>query len=348
MRLNRLFLASLTAALFFASCDNNDDQDAPLGTYDNGILVLNEGGLGTVTYVSQDLATVQQDIFGLVNGDDNDLGAYTQSMFFDGNRAFVISNGSNKITVVNRYSFEFIATISTGFQVPRYGVVYNGKAYVTNSNSFADATDDFISVIDLATLSVETPIAVNNKAEKIVEENGKLYVSGGFYGEGNLITVINASTKSIVTTINVGESPNSMEEKDGVLYVLCGSYTNTSKLVRVNLSDNSIASEVTFPESMGNAANLDIENNKLYFSVGAKVYKIELNAATISDAPIFTVDSTEGYTGYGFAVKNDRVYISDPAGNFSSDGSIFIYNTSGTFVQEIPVGLGPNGIYFNN
>jgi len=348
MRLNRLLLASISAIFLFASCDNDDDNDAPLGTYDNGILVLNEGGLGTVSFISADLATVEQDVFALVNGNEQDIGAYVQSMFFDGDRAFIISNGSNKITVVNRYTFEYLATITAGFQVPRYGVVFNGKAYVTNSNSFSNPTDDFIAVINLSTLAVEAPITINNQAEKIIEENGKLYVSGGFYGEGNLISVINPANKSIVTTINVGESPNSLEEENGILYVLCGSYTSASKMVRVRLSDNLILSEVTFPQTMGNAANLDIENNKIYFSVGAKVYKTDLNVTTVSDSPLFTVPSNEAYTGYGFAVNNNRIFISDPASDFSSDGSIFIYNTSGTFIDEIPVGLGPNGFYFND
>ncbi len=348
MKLTRFFLAAISATFLFASCDNDDDNDAPLGTYDNGVLVLNEGGLGTVSYISSDLTTIQHDIFTLVNGDDLDIGAYAQSMFFDGDRAFIISNGSNKITVVNRYTLEFIATISNGLQVPRYGVVYNGKAYVTNSNSFSDATDDFIAVINLSNLTVETPIATNNQAEKIIEENGKLFVSGGFYGEGNLISVINPADKSIVTTINVGESPNSFEAENGILYILCGSYTDASKLVRVRLSDYSIVNAVTFPETMGNAANLDIEDNKLYFSVGPKVYKTDLDTGTVLDSPLFTVPSTEGYTGYGFAVHNNQIFISDPAGDFSSDGSVFIYNTSGAFIDEIQVGLGPNGFYFND
>lgn len=348
MQLNRFFLMALASSLFLVSCETNDINDTPLGSYDNGILVLNEGGIGTVTYISNDLATVQQDIFTLVNGDTEELGAYVQSLFFDGNRAFIISNGSNKITVVNRYTFEYIATISTGLTVPRYGVVFNGKAYVTNSNSFGSSTDDFVAVINLANLTVEAPIAVNNQAEKIIEENGKLYVSGGFYGSGDLITVINPVSKTILTTIPVGEAPNSMEEKNGVLYVLCGSYTDASKLVRINLADNTILNEISFPATMGNAGNLDIDNEQIYFSVGPKVYTMALNAATVTDTPLFNTQSTSAYIGYGFAVNKGKVYISEAASDFSSDGKIFVYSTSGTFIGEVSAGLGPNGFYFND
>jgi hypothetical protein len=346
MKINKLLFAAIAGSLFFASCNNDDDKAKPLGSYDNGVLVLNEGGLGTVTYVSDDLSLVQQDIFGVVNGTGQDLGAYTQSIFFDGDRAFIISNGSNKITVVNRYTFQFIATISTGLTVPRYGVVYNGKAYVTNSNSFDSATDDFIAVIDLSTLALETPIAVNNQAERLVVNNGKLYVSGGFYGSGDKLTIIDAASKTILNTLTVGESPNSLEVEDGNLFVLCGSWTGPSKLVKVKLSDNSL-SEIPFPDTMGNAGNLDIENDKVYFTVGPKIYKFSDNATTITDTPLVDTQSASAYIGYGFAVKDDKIYISEAADDFASDGKIFVYSTNGETISQIPVGLGPNGFYFN-
>lgn len=347
MKRNKLFLTALLGGLFFMSCDSSDDNEAPLGSYDNGILVLNEGGTGEVTFISNDLQTVQHNVFDVVNGDANDLGMYTQSIFFDGDRAFVISNGSNKITVVNRYTFEFIATISTGLDVPRYGVAYNGKAYVTNLKGFASGSDDYLAVINLANYTLEAPIAVNTYADRIIEKEGVLYVSGGSFGSGDKVTVINPATKSIVTDIAVGVSPNSFEEDNGILYVLCGSFSDNSKIVKVNMANNTIVGEIAFPESMGNAQNLDIEEGKIYFSVGGKVYKTNTNVSAVTDTPLFDTQSTSGYIGYGFAVNNNRVFISESKDDFISDGKIYIYSTSGQFIDDIPAGLGPNGFYFN-
>lgn len=348
MKFNKLFLAALAGSLFFVSCSNDDDKTVePLGNYDNGVLVLNEGGIGTVTYINDDLTTTQQDIFTVVNGDTNDLGAYTQSLFFDGDRAFIISNGSNKITVVNRYTFAYIGSITTGLTVPRYGVVYNGKAYVTNSNSFGSATDDFITVINLSDLSVEDPIAVNNQAERLVENDGKLYVSGGFYGAGSDITVIDAATKTITATITVGESPNSLEVNNGVLYVLCGSWTGLSKIVKVSLTDNTVSGEIPFAVTMGNAQNLDVDSGKLYFTVGAKIYKFNTNTTSVIDTPFIDTQSESDYIGYGFAVNDGKIYISEAAEDFTSDGKVFVYSTGSAQLANITVGLGPNGFYFN-
>ncbi len=345
--MKKIFLTSCFAAFLLFSC-SDDSAITPLGDYDNGILVLNEGGFGTVTYISNDLQTVEQDVYAAVNGATAEIGQFTQHIFFSGNRAFIISGGSNKITVVNRYTFEHIDTVETGLSNPRYGVAHNGKAYVTNSADFMTTADDYIAVFDLESLEVEAPIAVNDIAERIIEENGKLYVMNGSFGSGSGITVINPATRQIETTINVGTAPNSLDEEDGFLYVLCASFAEPSRLVKINLSSNLVVSTLEMPEAMANAKNLDIEDGMAYFSVGSKVYKVALNATSITDTPLFDTQSTSAYIGYGFAVEDDRVYISEAREDFVSDGKIYIYSTAGTIIDEIPVGLGPNGFYFND
>ncbi|HRN99385.1 MAG TPA: hypothetical protein PLA69_08770 [Flavobacterium sp.] len=339
-------VALLLASAFLYSCADEEPVKA-LGSYDNGILVLNEGGFGTVTYISDDLQTVEQDIYTAVNGASAEMGQYTQNIFFSGDRAFIISGGSNKITVVNRYTFEHLHTIETGLSNPRYGVAFNGKAYVTNSADFMTTADDYVAVIDLEMLEVEDPIAINDAAERIIEDDGKLYVTNGSFGSGSNITVINPSTKQVETTVAVGTAPNSLEEEDGILYVLCSSFSEPSRLVKVNPVTNTVISTIEMPASMSDAKNLDIEDGHVYFSVGAKVYKVPLNATAITDTPLFDTGSASAYIGYGFAVKDNRVYISEAREDFVSDGKVFIYSTSGAFIDEIPAGLGPNGFYFN-
>jgi hypothetical protein len=331
----------------FISCTSDDSNPAPLGSYDNGVLVLNEGGFGEITYLSNDLQTVQNDVFAAVNGETENLGTYAQSMFFNGDRAYIISNGSNKITVVNRYSMEYIATIATGMQIPRYGVVYNGKAYITNMNDYASSTDDFVTVINLADFTVETPIAIHNIAERLVAYDGRLYVSGGAFGMGDTITVVDIQSKTIEDTITVGVSPNSLEEKNGTLYVLCGSFSAESKLVKINLATNAIIDTVPFPATMGNAQNLDIEGNSVYFSVGPKVYKNDVNLDAVIDEPLFAAPSTSAYIGYGFGVNADRIFLTEAAEDFTSFGKVFVYSINGTYLDDLQTGLGPNGVYFN-
>ncbi|NMH28140.1 DUF5074 domain-containing protein [Flavobacterium silvaticum] len=347
MNIKKLLLLSFTAA-FFASCSNDDDNRAPLGDYDNGVLVLNEGGTGTVTYISDDFNTVQQDIFYEVNGETQDLGQYTQSIFFDGDRAFVIS-GSNKITVVNRYTFEYIATIDSGFAAPRYGTVANGKAYVTNSNTFDfPATDDYVSVINLQTLAVVGTINTNASAERIIEANGKIYVSNGFFGSGNSITVIDPSTDAITATIETDFAPNSFDIENGQLYALCAGFSGAGELIKINTQNNTLSQTIELPETQSGLANLDVDNGNFYYTASGNIYKYALNATAFTDTAFVATGSTNPYMGYGFAVNNGRIYISEAAEDFTSDGKIFVYdNSNGTLLNQTTVGLGPNGFYFN-
>ena len=349
MKITKFFLMALASSMMFVSCSSDDNNgnpepEVPLGAYDNGILIVNEGNgsAGTISYITNDLVGVAQDIYGTVNAGDG-IGGYVQSMFFDGDRAFIVSNGSNKVTVVNRYTFALIGKIETGFSVPRYGVVEGGKAYVTNLGDFGSLTDDFVSVINLQSLTVESTIPMNAVAEKIVAENGKVYVANGSYGAGSTVTVINTSNNAIESTIDVGLAPNSMETEDGFLYVLCANYTADSKLVKINLATGLKVSETEMP-GLANAQNFNIEDNKIYFTVNSAVYKENLSSTTISATPLFTSTAT---TLYGFAVEDDLLFVGD-AKDYASDGEVFIYNTAGVLQKSHSVGLIPNGFYFND
>ena len=141
-KLSKLVTMAIISGFLLNSCSSDNDNvdpdgPQPEGDFTEGFFLLNEGSqsAGTVSYVSRDFQTIEQEIFQNAN-ENNDLGRFTQSIFFEDDRAYIISNGSNLITVVNRYTFELVGTIESGLNVPMYGAVENGKAYVTNLASF--------------------------------------------------------------------------------------------------------------------------------------------------------------------------------------------------------------------
>lgn len=354
MKFSKLFFVALVSVSVFVSC-TNDNEKVDSGDYNEGVLVLNEGssGQGSVSYISNDLTTFTQDAYTTVNGSDL-LGKFVQSVFFDGDKAYIISGGSNKITVVNRNTFNIIAKIETGLVTPRYGVVKDGKAYVTNANTYADwgapadaagYTDDFIAVINLATNTVESKIELKATANRILLDNGKLYITEPYNNEK--ILVVNPTTKSLEAPINIGSDADTMESKDGILYVMRSPYGVASEIVKVKLSDKSL-SKITFPAALQNAKNLDIDQNKIYYTVGTSVYGMNLTATEASSTAIFSYTSDSKYGKmYGFAVKNNHVFIAD-GGDFSANSKAYVYSLTGTLEKEFTVGVGPNGFYFND
>ena len=350
MKLTRLLFLALSSALLI-SCTDDDDQQDSLGQYDNGIFILNEGSSngGSVSFISNDLTQFTADAYRSSNLTDF-TGTYLQNIFFSGDYAYIISGGSNVINVVNRYTFKLVAKIEDGLKSPRYGVVKDGKAYVTNANTYAYAnsttgnTDDFIAVIDLASNTVESKIDLNGTANHIELANNKLYVSEPY--NSDKIIVVNPTTKVVETTITVGTDADTMEASDGILYVIRSPYGSRSEIVKIKLTDLS-KSTVTLDAISDEAKNLDIYNGKIYFTAKTKVFSMNTSATTAPTSPLFEYSSTSAYGKmYGFAVHNDRIFIAD-GGDFASNSKAYIYSLTGTLLKELTVGIGPNGFYFN-
>jgi len=348
MKLTRLFLALFAGSLLFVSCSDDDSEsNRSQGTYDNGTFVLNEGNgdpsTASVSFIKED-GTVVADIFKLENPTAVGTGSYLQSMFMDDSRIFMISGQANKITIVDRYSFKSIATVDTNIDNPRYGAVINGKAYVTNYANYATGDDDFLTVIDLKDYT-STKVALGNWSEKVLEENGKLYIANGYYGSGSSVTVFNTTSNTAEKVIELGDdSPDSFDEEDGTLYVL-----GISNIFKINLSNNQIAATITLPENLEGSSHLTVEDGKIYFTNGTSVYALDKNATAATEATkvlTYTSDSQWGAM-YGFNVNDGKIYIAD-GGDFASDSKAFIYSLKGALLNTYTVGVGPNGFYFND
>ncbi|WP_264534856.1 YncE family protein [Flavobacterium sp. N1736] len=354
-RLNKLFLVTIISSAFFVSCSNDDDntQEAR-GDYEGGLFIVNEGNIkkanGIVSYLSDDLQ-IENNVFSLVNS-GKVTGDVPESLGFNGDLAYLVVNNSNKIEVVNRYTFKSVATITANLNNPRFIAFANGKGYITNWGDPLLDTDDYVAVLDLATNVVSaTKIPVVEGPEKIIENDGKLYVAHkGGYNQGNSLTVINSATNTVVTNIVVGDVPSSLVKDNGTLYVLCdgrpfyAAPETAGKIVKVNLSNNTITSTLTFPD-LTHPGFMDINNNKIYYTIDSNVYTTATTAATLPTIQTFKAEKVT--TLYGFAVKNDKIYLAD-AGNYQDPGNIYIYSLTGTFTKEFSVGIIPNGFYFNN
>jgi YVTN family beta-propeller protein len=343
MKLKNLYLGIIATAFLFTSCSSDDSivNDTPLGAYDNGVLILNEGNFGTpnasVSYISNDLNTFQNNIFAVVNP-TKVLGDVAQSITFNDDKAYIVINNSNEVEVVNRYTFASLATITEKLENPRYSVVLNGKLYVTN------ATSEAVTVYDASTYAYISSIPVSKTVEKIVAANNKLYIMNGAYGSGNEVTVINTATNTVKTTITVEEGINSIEAKDGNVYVLCGN-ENKSKLFKIN-SSTDVATSIE-STTLKDAVNMDIDGNKIYYTNQGSVYSIDINASNFSETPLLTVAYTAYSTFYGFGVIDGKIYSGDAKG-FTQNGVVTVYSTSGTVLKTVTVGSGPNGFYSNN
>lgn len=353
MKIKQLSISIFAIALLGVSCnkDDNDEIDLPSGDYANGILIANEGpfnnGSGTVTFISEDLATQEDAIYKKVNGED--LGNVVQSIGFDGDQAYIIANVSRTVTVVNRYTFEKIVDISDGFENPRYFTAVNGKGYVTDWGDPNDDSDDFVAVIDLATNTIQSTISVSFGPERLLAKGNTLYVAHqGGYGQNDIVSVINTNSNAVITTIPVGAVPNSLQmDNTGNLWVLSAgtpSYAGTETggvLSKINTSSNEVVSHLDF-STTDHPTLLNFDNSELYFYLNGTVYIMETSAIDLPSSGIL-----DGVNFYAMSVSEGKLYGTS-AGDFASKGTLIVYDiNSKTIVKSFTVGIIPGGVYFN-
>lgn len=343
-------ILGLSVLAFLASCNNDDDNNdvvTPRGDYEEGVIVLNEGGFGngnaSVSFIKDDAIT--NDVYATVNS--TTLGDTAQSITFDDDLAFIVLNGSNKVEVVNRYTFESVATITDNMSNPRYVAFTDDYAYVTNWGDASSATDDYVAVVRLSDYSVTSTIAVGQGPETILEEDGKLYVAHkGGYSQENFVSVIDESTNTVDTTIEVAYMPNSMVINSGSLFVLCGgkpSWTGDETvggIYMINLASNTATSVYSFDSGV-HPSHLVENSGTFYYTASNSVYTYDITNHTVTD---FASDAT---ILYGMNVHDGKVYVGD-AVDYSSNGTVYVYDLEGTLEAQYTTGVLPNSFYFND
>lgn len=352
MKFKIFTIAVLASTLFLGSCTNDTNEEKSLGAYDNGFFIINEGGFGKanaeISFITNDFVTQQNSLYSAIN-QGKLLGDTAQDFNANGEFGYIVMNGSNTIQIVNRYSFKSIATIDKDLKNPRYIVFANGKGYVTNWGDGSDATDDYIAVVNLTSNTIESKIPVAEGPEKLIVYNNKLYVAHlGGYGSGNTVSVVDVLTSKVTATISVGDKPASIEENQGVIYVLSSgkaSWTGdetAGKLQKINPTTNMVSTTLDFALT-SHPGQMDIENNKLYFTQAKNVFVMNTSDTVLPSKALFTTS----FSVYGFAVNNNSVYLADAA-DYSSNGKVAIYDTNGVLKNSSTVGVTPNGFYFNN
>jgi len=351
---SKLFAMLFIATLTITSCnDTTTDPPEPLGAYENGLFVCNEGpfmtGSGTLTYASYDLSTVEQNVYKNVNGGE-DLGNILQSIGFEGDKAYIVVNNAHKVVVANRYTMEKEASIEADLENPRYFVAVSAtKGYVSCWGSAFDTTDDYIAVIDLTNNTVSSTIPVALGPEKMVVVGDAVYVAHqGAYGVNNLVSVLQSD--AITTTITVADVPNSIvADANDMIWVLCagkldwttGEETGAS-LYKINSATNTEVVHFDFAAGMHPShLTLDKLVGEMYYALNGDIYKINTSAAMLPSVAIFAGNY------YNMAVHNRKLYATD-AGDYASEGELNIINLTNTTERNVlSTGIIPGNVNFN-
>lgn len=306
--------------------------------YQNGIIISNQGNpTGTVTYISNDFSTVEQQIYNTVNTES--VGDDLQSIGFNNDKAYLVASADDKITVVDRNSFFKDTEITTGLNNPQYFAASGTTGYVTNLGDPMITTDDFIAVIDLDTNTVTTSISVDEKPEKIISKNGKLYIIHS--GNTPNLTIIDTSDNSANTITLNGVVLNDFAfDSTNTLWILSeGDVATGGKLIQFNISDESTV-ELDFATGE-HPQNLSYNDGSLYYALNGSIYTLLQTDTALPTTSIITTPV------YRLAVNDGKAYVTNDPDSVSN-GTLKVFDlTDNSELQSIPTGIIPGGIYFN-
>lgn len=354
---NAFFLSLLT--LFIASCSTDDEEKLePGSSYENGIFVLNEGiwgeGNASVSFVSNDLEEIEQNIFSS-NNVDMALGDVAQDLGLYEDLAFIVLNASNKIEVVDRTTFESVATIDTRLSNPRYISFANGKAYVTNWGDGNDPDDDYVAVFDADSFDFLKEIPVAEGPEKIISEGDQVFVAhAGGYSFNDQVSVIETGDDTVTEELTVGFVPNSLVVSGGNLLVLSSGVPaypedieeSAGSFSRIDLSTLEVTT-FDFPEATDHPSYLREDNGQFYFVLDKEVYSFSSSAAPSATGPILSLTEEAGSL-YSFEVEDGQIFVGFTSPDYTGNGTLKVYNIgSNEPVETFTTGIGPNGIFFN-
>ena len=352
MKINKLTIFSIALSTLLFSC-NEDEQISNTKDFEGGVLVSGEGssaGTGSVSFVSNDLSFSEQFIFK--NTNNSELGTYLQSLAFSSTNAYISVDNQNTITVVDRYSFEEVTKITEELETPRYMTVVGDKGYSTNWGSTLVDTDDFVAVIDLNSNAVIHKIPVALGPERIVENNGKLYVSHkGAFSTNNLVSVIDITTEN-VAEVTVGDNPDELFfDANGILHVLSEgriiydenwavSGHTLASIAKIDVVSNTVLSTIEFAEG-AHPSLFEISGDNLYYYISDNIYSLKTSETSL---PTEAYAETGAITGMAI---ND-VNLFTVTGNYKALSDLNVYQLSDKMLlNTFKVGIGATKIYFN-
>lgn len=343
MKTFKLLSSLLLMLILFSSCEK-EVIDEPLGEYEDGFFVLNEGNWGngnaSLTYLSDDYATLKENAFKTINGEN--LGDVAQDMLLYNDKAYIVMNGSDKVIVVNRYTMKRLAVIE-GSEInnPSFIVSYNGKGYLSNWGVGSDASDDTIVVIDLATDTIINTISTGFVPNKLAVVNDKLYVElqGWYPNNESKVEVFDLATNTSLGTIEVGYYPHSLMAYNDKVYVLSNNH-----IVEINTSNDSVSRTLTGGDS-DYFNYLTNNGNDFYYTLNNNIYKWSINSI---DLPA-TAEIEVGTSIYGMTIEDGRLYVNHYADWQTGETLMNIYDlsTNNSLKENMATGIYSKAVVFN-
>ena len=320
---------------------NPEEVNTNITLNGNGLVLIgNEGNFqnGNASLSSYNINTQQttSNIYQAINQEV--IGDVLHSIYHSDHLLYLVVNNSGKVIAIDDESLEKKMEIQNLISPRKIIKVDNSKFYIS------DLYASEVTVYNNYDGAVGK-IPVDGWCEDIIIQNGKAYISNI---TNNQLYVVNTSNDNIFDSISVGSNPISIKEDSrGNIWVLCqGNLTNNENpsisIIETNtnliLKSFSLTNNFSYPSSL----EIDIQTNQIYF-INKHIYKIQNLDDTVANEIWF--NNNNNFYNLKINPYTKDVYITD-AKDYVQNGTLYIIDSIGKFVEEIATGIIPKSIVF--
>lgn len=344
----QLFSPILLAVLLLTACDPTGDE-RPLGVYDTGVLILNEGAFGTndgeVTHLNSSTGTLTSNLFESANA--RPFAGLLEDLVLEENRLYLVAN-TGKVEVVQPGDFKSIGAVDKDLDQPRSLVTARGKLFISDYGPYDvnyDTPSSYVAVVQgLSGGIVKKKIPVSSKPEDLYSFGSYVFVAGS---EGKKVEILDANAELPFKFLDMPGKPVQFFELEGDLWVFC---YDAEKVYFVSISKSGLSQKdirtFSIAQATGRIAKGDADTFYLLTSSGWPEYKDGISVVSLG-AGILVTDWQQGsgFYGIGFDTITQQIYLSNAKG-FQGNGEVTVFQKSGAEVSKFAVGRGPSGFLF--
>jgi hypothetical protein len=334
--------------LFLAACDPTGDE-RPLGAFDTGVLILNEGAFGAndgeVTHLNTSTGALTSDLFEAANA--RPFAGLLEDLVLEEDRLYLVAN-TGKVEVVQPGDFKSIGAVDNSLDQPRSLVTARGKLFISDYGPYDanyNTPSSYVAVVQgLDGGVVKKKIPVSSKPEDLYAFGSYVFVAGS---QGKKVEILDANAELPVKSLDMPGQPVQFFEKDGDLLVFC---YDAQKVYFVSISKSGLSQKGirTFPvaQATGRIAQGDNDTFYLLTSSGWPDYKDGISIVSLESGIVTTNwKQGTGFYGIGFDSQKQQIYLANAKG-FQGNGEVTVFQKSGAEVNKLTVGRGPSGFLF--
>jgi len=318
------------------------------------VYILNEGNFGDPTgarlsLYDIDRETVYTDIYEAANNNAH-LGSIGDDMKIANGKAYIVMSGSENLNVIGLDNHMLLQTASFPGAAPHDLLIdaARNKAFVTRLYTSS------ILVLNLPTLAIIDSIRVGENPQGLALDGSNLFVCNSGYGASKTLTIVDARADTVRKTLTLADGPtNAVLAPGGKLWVACtgnafGTPATRGKVFIINTSTLAVEDSITFTENLWGSIAMGVDGFVYILGVapgsfyGGPLHRISLATKSV------LLKFIDGVF-YGIAVDDisGDLYLTD-AKNFSTNGEVLVFSTTGTLKKRFAAQRGPSVIAFKH